>query len=430
MRSGLASLVFALMLLPGLPTATAEAQTDMPGLSTPTMEIPESPVGDQLVWILAQLNGGATTLTEADIRAHFAPAFLMDVLPAPILLDLLRQTAAQYAPVTFTGFAFPPTATGAVAHIGLVDPGTGEQVAIYVTIEPDPPHRITRLDLNEAPAPPSPTGGRVDVGGRALYLDCTGSGGPTVVLEGGITSDWAAVQPAMAGFTRVCSYDRPDSPGSRSDPTPSRTAQEVVADLRAMLTAAGEPGPFVLVGHSLGGLYVQLFAYQHPNEVAGLVLVDPTPKDFTARLADLLMELATPIPTPPREPDTDELSFMQLREARASGPFPPIPLIVLSHGRSADPSERPPGWPIAEEERIWRELHAEIARLAPSGRHVIAEASGHDIPQEQPELVVEAIQIIIAAARDAKTSATPSAGPAVPSVASSTDWIEGANRVQ
>src|SRR5215212_2486959 len=240
MRTGLASLVVALMLLPGLPTATAEAQTDMPGLSTPTMEIPESPVGDQLVWILAQLNSGATTLTEADVRAHFAPAFLMDFLPAPILLDLLRQTAAQYAPVTFAGFAFPPTATGAVARVDL---GTGEQAAIFVTVELSPPHCMTRLDLSEAPAPPSPTGRRVDVGGRALYLDCWGSDGPTVLLEGGISSDWAAVQLPLARFTRVCSYDRPDSPGSRSDPVPQRTADEVVAELRTMLAAAGEPGP-------------------------------------------------------------------------------------------------------------------------------------------------------------------------------------------
>ena len=424
MRPGFVSLLVALVLLPGLPHAAAQDQASTPPPGTLLVEIPASPVGDQLVWVLSQLNGGAT---EADVRAHFAPAFLRHSLPAPVLLDLLRQTAAQYAPVTFAGFAFPPTATGTVARVEL---GTGEQVAIYVTVELSPPHRMTRLDLSEAPAPSSPTGRRVDVGGRALYLDCRGSDGPTVLLEGGISSDWAAVQLPVARFTRVCSYDRPDSPGSRSDPVPQRTAEEVVADLRTMLAAAGEPGPFVLVGHSLGGLYVQLFAYQHPNEVAGLVLVDPTHEDFSARLADLLMALGTPIPAPPREPDTDELSFMQLREARASGPFPPIPLIVLSHGRSADPSERPPGWPTAEEERIWRELHAEIARLAPSGRHVIAEASGHDIPQEQPELVVEAIQIIIAAARDAKTSATPSAGPAVPSVASSTDWIEGANRVQ
>jgi pimeloyl-ACP methyl ester carboxylesterase len=272
---------------------------------------------------------------------------------------------------------------------------------------------MTRLDLSEVPAPPSPTGRRVDIGGRALYLDCTGRSGPTVVLEGGISSDWAAVQPLVARFTRVCSYDRPDSPGSRSDPVPQRTAQQVVADLQVMLTEAGEPGPFVLAGHSLGGLYVQLFAYQHPDDVAGLVLVDPTHEEFSARLADLLLALGTPIPSAPPEPDTDDVSFMQMRETRASEPFPPLPLIVLSHGRPADPSERPPDWPIAEEERVWRELHAEIARMAPNGRHIVAEASGHDIHLEQPELVVEAIQAIVGAARDARTSATPTTRPAV-----------------
>jgi pimeloyl-ACP methyl ester carboxylesterase len=179
------------------------------------------------------------------------------------------------------------------------------------------------------------------------------------VLEGGITSDWAAVQPAVAGFTRVCSYDRPDSPASRSDPTPLRTAQEVVADLRAMLTAAGEPGPFVLVGHSLGGLYVQLYAYQYPDEVAGLVLVDPTHEEFSARLADLLLELGTPTPPAPPEPDTDDLSFTQMRRARAAGPFPPVPLTVLS--RAPGGSLRAPGR-LAD-----RRGRADLARAAHRG---------------------------------------------------------------
>src|SRR5829696_3033272 len=98
-----------------------------------------------------------------------------------------------------------------------------------------------------------------------------------------------------------------------------------------------------------------------------------------------------------------------MREVLASGPFPPMPLTVLSHGRPADPSERQAGWPIAEEERIWHELHTEIAQMVPNGRHVIAEASGHDIPQEQPELVVEAIQAVLTAARDARTWETPAA---------------------
>jgi pimeloyl-ACP methyl ester carboxylesterase len=406
MRRGLVLLFAALVLLPTAPRVAAQAGT--PEAGTPPVKIPASPVGEQLAWVLAQLNGDAVTLTEDDITARFAPSFLTQFLPAPILLDLLRQTAAQYAPVGFSGFAFPATASGAVA---LVELATGEKGAIYVTVEPNPPHRIPRLDLNEAPAPPSPTGRRVDVGGRALYIDCTGSGSPTVVLEGGIAFDWMTVQSDVAGFTRVCSYDRPDSPGSRSDPTPQRTAQEVVDDLQAILTAAGERGPFVLVGHSLGGLYVQLYAYQHADEVSGLVLVDPTHEEFSARLGDALAALGTPVPMAPREPDVDDLSFAQMREARASGPLTPLPLIVLSHERSADPSERPPGWPIAEEERIWRELHAELARIVPDGRHVIAETSGHDIPQEQPDVVVEAIQAVVGAARAASSWATPQASP-------------------
>jgi pimeloyl-ACP methyl ester carboxylesterase len=407
MRRLLFPCVVALLLLPEL--ADSAAQGGTPGVSTPRVEIPASPVGDQLAWVFAQFNGGAATLTEHDITARFAPAFLTQFLPAPDLLDLLRQTATEYAPITVTGLAFPPTATGAVARVELA---TGEHAAIYITVEPEPPHRITRLDLSEAPAQPSPIGRRVAVGGRALYIECTGSGSPTVVLEAGIASDWTTVQPHVAEFARVCSYDRPDSPGSRSDPTSQRTAQEVVDDLRAMLITAGETGPYVLVGHSLGGLYVQLYAYQHADEVGGLVLVDPTHEEFSSRLADLLLGLGTPVPRVPPEPDTDDLSFTQMREARASRPFPPMPLIVLSHGRLADPSERPPGWPVAEEKRIWRELHAELAQMAPGGRHIIAETSGHDIPQEQPQLVVEAIQAVVAAARDPSVWATPRVSPA------------------
>jgi pimeloyl-ACP methyl ester carboxylesterase len=415
MRPGLVPIIVALVLLPGLSAAASSVGTQE--VSTPPVVIPASPVGDQLAWILTQLNGDAATLTEHDITARFAPSFLTQFLPAPVLLDLLRQTAAQYAPVTFSGFAFPPTASGAVA---LVDLATGEQASIYVTVEPNHPHRITRLDLAEAPAPPSPTGRRVDVGGRILYLDCTGSGGPTVVLEGGIASDWTKVQSDVAQFAHVCSYDRPDSPGSRSDPTPQRTAQQVVDDLEAVLAAAGERGPFVLVGHSLGGLYVQLYAYQHADEVGGLVLVDPTHEEFSARLGDALVALGTPVPLAPHEPDVDDLSFAQMREARASGPFPPMPLIVISHGRSADPAERPPSWPIVEEERIWRELHAELARMVPDGRHVIAETSGHDIPQEQPELVVSAIQAVVTAVRDPSDWATPQRSLAVSQASSAT----------
>jgi pimeloyl-ACP methyl ester carboxylesterase len=401
LRLGVSAPVGAEGAIPAAPTGT-------PGGAT---AIPATPVGDQLAWVLDQLNGAAASLSEADIVAHAAPRFLAEV-PAPVVLDLLRQTAAAYAPVGFVGFAYPPTPTRAIA---LVVAGTGERGALALAVEAAPPHRITRLDLGEPPAPPSPTGRRVDVGGRALFLDCTGTGKPTVVLEGGISSDWAAVQPAVAAVTRVCSYDRPDSPASHSDPTPVRTAQEVVADLRALLGAAGEAGPYVLVGHSMGGLYVQLYAYQHPDEVGGLVLVDPTPEEFGARLADLLASLGTPVPATAGEPNAEQISFAQMRAARAAGTLPSVPLVVLSHGRAPAADERPPGWPIAAEEQLLRDLHEEIARLVPNGRHVVAEGSGHDIHMEQPDLVVEAIREVVAAVRDPSTWGTPAPGTLAPS---------------
>jgi pimeloyl-ACP methyl ester carboxylesterase len=407
MRRVLVPLVALLVLLP----AVAAAQEGTASAGTPIFVVPATPVGDQLAWVLAQLNGDATTLTEAEVTDHFAPVFLANFLPPPALLDLLRQTAIQYAPVTVTSFPFPPTATGVVAEVDLV---TGEHGAMYLTVEAAPPHRITRLDLAEAPALPSSSGRRVQIGERALYLECVGAGGPTVVLEGGIASDWAAVQPVVAGITRICAYDRPDSPGSRSDPTPARTAQEVVADLRALLATASEPGPYVLVGHSLGGLYVQLYAYQHPDEVAGLVLVDATPEEFSARLAQMLESFGTPGPARPPEtpPTVEETSIEQMRAARRVGTLRPMPLIVLSHGRADDPSTRPPGWPLMEEERIFRELHEALARLVPNGRHVVAEGAGHDIHQERPELVSESVRQVVVAVRDPGTWATPEARPA------------------
>src|SRR5262245_50402638 len=146
--------------------------------------------------------------------------------------------------------------------------------------------------------------GLVDVGGRRLYLECQGTGSPTVVLEAGgfargdvWSRDWGAsvggrtmVFPAVAGFTRVCAYDRPgttaevppdlDPSGtaflpSRSDPAPMpRTARDTVPDLHALLQAASVPGPYVLVGHSIGGVFVRLYASEYPDEVVGMVLVD------------------------------------------------------------------------------------------------------------------------------------------------------------
>ena len=126
--------------------------------------------------------------------------------------------------------------------------------------------------------PYSATGQLVDVGGYALHLECSGSGSPTVVLEpgaGGTSASMAWVVPAVAEQTRVCVYDRAGRGGSEPADRPDDGAQ-VAADLHTLLQKAGVPGPYILAGHSFGGLYVRIFAARYPEEVAGLVLIDST----------------------------------------------------------------------------------------------------------------------------------------------------------
>jgi pimeloyl-ACP methyl ester carboxylesterase len=121
-----------------------------------------------------------------------------------------------------------------------------------------------------------PPGRLVDIGGRRLHLHCVGWGGPTIVFESGhagTSIDWTLVQQQLAGEARVCAYERAGLGWSDPGPLP-RTPERIVDDLHALLTAAGEPAPYVLVGHSLGGRYVRLFAETYPQDVAGVVLVD------------------------------------------------------------------------------------------------------------------------------------------------------------
>ncbi len=231
--------------------------------------------------------------------------------------------------------------------------------------------------------PKGPYSGWFDLGGRRLFLRCTGHGSPTVVFEGGLTTDWYELQNQLSGFTRVCSYDHPNGngPWSRSDPAPTpRTARAFVADLHALLAVARVPGPYVLAGHSNGGLFTLLYASSHPGQVAGLVLIDAVHPAYHPRRLAMLKPLLPPelweafrreaMAVPNRFVDPERVdiwtSERQTRAALRRSPLRPMPLAALAHGQ-VDPDAYPAGWPfVAQDEQLWRSCNASWPTWSPA----------------------------------------------------------------
>ena len=271
--------------------------------------------------------------------------------------------------------------------------------------------------------------GLVDIGGgRQMYMECSGTGSPTVVLESGLRDAadvWSmssagegapTVFPEVARFTRVCAYDRPgtvvggESP-SRSDPVSQPTAaQDAAADLHALLSAAEEPGPYVLVGHSYGGPIIRLYASAHPADVAGLVLVDALSEDLPNGLTPTQQALFEEINTPPPDTDAEVLdlqgTFQQLRE---SPPVPPVPTVVLTADRpqlTAEvlaSGELPAGVDQEFADALWAAQLAaqdELAKMFPGAEHITNTNSTHYIHSEQPQLVTDSIRQVVDADRD------------------------------
>jgi pimeloyl-ACP methyl ester carboxylesterase len=147
---------------------------------------------------------------------------------------------------------------------------------------------IVTVSAATGPGASSTSGRLVDVGGHRLYIECTGSGSPTVVLQSGLgesSSYWARIAPAVAESTTVCVYDRAGH-GRSDEAAGPQDGIALATDLHTLLERAGVAGPYVIVGHSSGGPYVRVFAAQYPDQVAGVVLLDAQPADAITALPD------------------------------------------------------------------------------------------------------------------------------------------------
>ena len=271
----------------------------------------------------------------------------------------------------------------------------------------------TRRELADTPPP----GRLVDVGGHRLHLWCAGAGAPAVILDhglGGSSAGWGLVQPEVARFTQVCSYDRAGM--GYSDPGPSpRTARRIASEVAGLLDRGGIRTPVVLAAASSGGFGVRVFASDYPDRAAGLVLVDASHEDQgheiprLARFVPLLSSIGifrllgvsfglNPESLPPStagfaratrfrasgyQAAADEIIHIQesASEVRASRRRLTIPVVVITGARAADAT--------------WHGLQRDQAGLSERGCQIVADQSGHVVALDQPQVVVDAIRAVV-----------------------------------
>jgi pimeloyl-ACP methyl ester carboxylesterase len=260
---------------------------------------------------------------------------------------------------------------------------------------------------SSTPAAGVPPGKLVEIGGgRSLFVHCVGSGSPTVVLEGGdsgYAAQWQDVQPQLARTTRVCAYDRAGA--GNSLPTHGvRDARDETGDLRRLLAHGRIDPPYVVVGHSYGGVLVRVFAHQHPTRTAGIVLIDTMGRDGrrrqlaiwpTSQAPEVRAGLATTVLN-----DVD----LAIGEAMASrvGSLGNTPLAVIDAARQSNLADVPPRL-RRRLQRLWARMHDELAGLSSDSVHVTALRSDHDVASAsmgQPAVVVRAVQEVVRAARN------------------------------
>lgn len=282
-----------------------------------------------------------------------------------------------------------------------------------------------------------------DVNGTPMHLYCTGQGAPVIVLETGLGDDftiWAKVQPALSKITRVCSYDRAGWGWSPRRAGP-RDADTISAELHQLLSVANVQVPFVLMGHSIAGLYLRSYAAHYPEQLAGMVLIDAAtplqndrlPKSLITiqdeqrrdlpyqealmalgwyRLQGLCNDVQPGMESAGAWIKADSCVPSQMgamaaeldalvtsgNETVHAGPFGQLPILIFSR----DPASVPPNWPAAVATAnavVWTQMQEESKALSGNSRRIIAKRSDHYVHIDRPELVIGEVTQFVGAIR-------------------------------
>ena len=346
------------------------------------------------------------------------------VLPLVVILAVSLAGCAQKtteAPVAQaeptaeqpTATIAPPTPTIPAPTLTVTskaEPTAEQPTATVAPPTPTIPPTDTPIPATPTEPPPQPTPvlGRFDVGGYRLLISCKGNGSPIVIMESGhnpATELWQSIRDGVAEFTTACYYDRANYGRSEQDPVKPRPNDIYVQDLHTLLEESGLVGPYVLVGHSFGGLITRLYADNFPEDVVGMVLVDSYHPDQWERFEEVLgapinSYLFTGIAVHATSRGVDERGVASLaKEVKTLGD---IPIIVFTEE----------AWhigPVAISEntftddeldllqKTWLEMQGELVQLSSNGTSVIGEDAGPTMYIEQPELVIEAIRSVIPA---------------------------------